>query len=216
LNPAGAPGPDTSRHSSDAPSPPEDADGSRLKLVLGLGNPGREYDSTRHNVGWWVLDRFAYDHGLAAFERRGQRFETAGTIGGREIRLVKPRTYVNRSGLALAALRQTAGFETARDLLVVADDTNLDVGRIRFRPGGGAGGHKGIRSVTAVLGTRTYARLRIGVGLAPPGTDLAAWVLSAMPEEDEDVVVALLPELSRAVGVWAEEGVEVAMNRFNR
>jgi len=160
--------------------------------------------------------RWAYDQGAGAGEGRGRRLETAGTIGGREIRVVKPWTYVSRSGVALAALRQTAGFETARDLLVVADDANLDVGRIRFRPGGGAGGHKGLKSVTAVLGTRTYARLRIGVGLAPAGTDLAAWVLSAMPEEDEDVVVALLPELSRAVGVWAEEGVEVAMNRFNR
>ena len=216
MNPAGAPGPGSSRPSSDAPPASEDTDDSRLKLVLGLGNPGREYDSTRHNVGWWVLDRFAYDHGLAAFERRGDRLETAGTIGGREIRLVKPRTYVNRSGLALAALRRTTGFETARDLLVVADDANLDVGRIRFRPGGGTGGHKGLKSVTAVLGTSTYARLRIGVGLSPPDTDLAAWVLSAMPEEDEDVVVALLPELSRAVALWAEDGVVAAMNRFNR
>ncbi|MDE2803516.1 MAG: aminoacyl-tRNA hydrolase [Gemmatimonadota bacterium] len=216
MNPAGAPGPDISRPSFDALAPPKDADGSRLKLVLGLGNPGRQYDSTRHNVGWWVLDRFAYDHGLPAFERRGDRLETSGAIGGREIRLVKPRTYVNRSGLALAALRQTTGFETASDLLVVADDANLDVGRIRFRPGGGTGGHKGLKSVTAVLGTPTYARLRIGVGLVPQDTDLAAWVLSAMPEEDEDVVVALLPELSRAVAVWAEDGVEAAMNRFNR
>ena len=216
MNPAGATGPGFARHSSDATAPSRDVSGAAPKLVLGLGNPGREYDSTRHNVGWWVLDRFAFDHGLAAFERRRERLETSGTIGGREIRLVKPRTYVNRSGLALATIRQTAGFETARDLLVVADDINLDVGRIRMRPGGGTGGHKGLRSVSAVLGTRTYARLRIGVGLAPPGTDLAAWVLSAMPEEDEDVVVALLPELSRAVAVWAEEGVEAAMNRFNR
>lgn len=216
MNPAGAPGPGNPRSSSDASAFSGDADAAELKLVLGLGNPGREYDSTRHNVGWWVLDRIAYDHGFAAFERRGEGLETSGTIGGREIRLVKPRTYVNRSGLALAALRQTAGFETARDLLVVTDDTNLDVGRIRFRPGGGTGGHKGLKSVTAVLGTRTYARLRIGVGLAPPDTDLSAWVLSEMPAQDEDVVVALLPELSRAVGVWAEEGVEAAMNRFNR
>lgn len=216
MNLADAPGPDIPRAASDAPTPPEDADGSGLRLVLGLGNPGREYDSTRHNVGWWVLDRIAYDHGFAAFERRRNRLETSGVIGGLEIRLVKPRTYVNRSGLALAALRQTAGFETARDLLVVTDDTNLDVGRIRFRPGGGTGGHKGLRSVTAVLGTPTYARLRIGVGVAPPDTDLSAWVLSEMPEEDEDVVVALLPELSRAVAVWADEGVEAAMNRFNR
>ena len=169
MNPAGAPGPDISRPSSDAPSPPEDADGSRLKLVLGLGNPGREYDATRHNVGWWVLDRFAYDHGLAAFERQGQRLETAGTIGGREIRLVKPRTYVNRSGLALAELRQTAGFETARDLLVVADDTNLEVGRIRFRPGGGAGGHKGLKSVTAVLGSPNLRQVADRRGTGAPG-----------------------------------------------
>lgn len=216
MNPAGPPGPGTLRSSSDVPASPGDADASGLKLVLGLGNPGQDYDSTRHNVGWWVLDRVAYDHGFAPFERRRQRLQTSGTIGGREIRLVKPRTYVNRSGLALAALRQYAGFETARDLLVVADDTNLDVGRIRFRPGGGTGGHKGLKSVTAVLGTRTYARLRIGVGLVPPDTDLSDWVLSAMPGHDEDVVVALLPELSRAVAVWVEEGVEAAMNRFNR
>ena len=184
--------------------------------MVGLGNPGPRYDDTRHNVGWWVLDRFAYDHGFESFERRGKRLQTVGEVGERTIVLVKPRTYMNRSGLALTTLWKTDGFATARDLLVVADDANLDVGRIRFRPGGGTGGHKGLRSVTEVLGTREYARLRVGVGVAPAGADLSDWVLSAMPAEDEDVVVGLLPELSEAVAVWAEDGVEVAMNRFNR
>ncbi len=186
------------------------------RVVVGLGNPGPKYDDTRHNVGWWVLDRFAFDHGFEPFERRRRRSETAGEVAGRTIVLVKPRTYMNRSGLALATLWKTDGFEAGRDLLVVTDDANLDVGRIRFRPGGGSGGHKGLRSVTGVLGTRDYARLRVGVGVAPAGADLSDWVLSPMPAEDEDVVVDLLPELSRAVAVWAEEGIEVAMNRFNR
>lgn len=201
---------------SNVPSASPDGSATDFKLILGLGNPGPEYDATRHNVGWWVLDRFASDHGFAAFERRGKRLETESRVGGRDIRLVKPRTYVNRSGLALTTLWRTEGFEVARDLLVVTDDTNLDVGRIRFRPRGGTGGHNGLRSVTAVLGSGSYARLRIGVGVPPAGADLSDWVLSPLPEEDEDVVTGLLPELSRAVAVWADEGVEVAMNRFNR
>ena len=201
---------------SEAPSASPDSSATDFKLVLGLGNPGPEYDATRHNVGWWVLDRFASDHGFAAFERHGKRLETESRVGGRDIRLVKPRTYVNRSGLALTTLWRTEGFEVARDLLVVTDDTNLDVGRVRIRPRGGTGGHNGLRSVTAVLGSGSYARLRIGVGVPPAGADRSDWVLSPLPEADEDVVVGLLPELSRAVAVWADEGVEVAMNRFNR
>lgn len=190
--------------------------GPRARVVVGLGNPGPEYDDTRHNVGWWVLDRFAHDHDFEPFERRPRRLQTERRIGGDRVVLVKPRTYMNRSGMALTTLWRIEGFEASEDLLVVADDANLDVGRVRFRRRGGAGGHNGLRSVATALGHSDYARLRVGVGTRPAGADLSDWVLSPMPEEDEDVVVGLLPELSTAVAVWAAEGIDTAMNRFNR
>ena len=123
---------------------------------------------------------------------------------------------MNRSGAALAELRQNEEFAVDRDLLVVVDDAAMDVGRVRFRPSGSAGGHNGLRSVEGVLGTRDYPRLRIGVGQKPSGVDLADWVLSEMPEEEEETVTKLLPELTEAVECWIEEGTEAAMNRFNR
>ena len=189
---------------------------SRVRVVVGLGNPGPEYDDTRHNVGWWVVDRFAYDHGFGAFERVPARLETGGRVGSATVLLVKPRTFMNRSGRALTTLWRTGGFETVTDLLVVTDDANLEVGRVRFRPGGGAGGHNGLKSINAALGTTDYARLRIGVGTKPAGMDLSEWVLSPMPAEDEEVVTGLLPELSRGVREWVTEGIEAAMNGFNR
>lgn len=187
-----------------------------MKVVAGLGNPGPEYDATRHNVGWWVADRLAYDWELEPFRREGPALVTEGAVGSHRVRLLKPTVYMNRSGRALAPLRAAEEVEVARDLLVVVDDATLDVGRVRLRPSGGAGGHNGLRSVEAALGTREYARLRIGVGRKPEGEDLADWVLSPMPEEDEDVVVGLLPELTGGVELWMEEEMEAAMNRLNR
>ncbi len=141
---------------------------------------------------------------------------TEGTVAGESVRLVKPTTFMNRSGAALVSLRLLEDFDLETDLLVVVDDAAIEVGRVRFRPSGGAGGHNGLKSVTALLGTEAYARLRVGVGVGPPEVDLADWVLSEMPPEDEEVVVKLLPELTKGVEVWMAEGVEEAMNRFNR
>ena len=187
-----------------------------MKVVLGLGNPGADYDDTRHNVGWWTVDRLAYDWDLDAFERSGPGLVTEGAVEGETVRLIKPTTYMNRSGAALAWLRNRDDVQPSRDLLVVVDDAALDVGRVRLRPGGGAGGHNGLRSVEGVLGTKDYARMRLGVGRTPEGADMADWVLSPMPPDDEQVVVDLLPELTRAVELWIREGVEAAMNRYNR
>lgn len=187
-----------------------------MKVVVGLGNPGPEYDATRHNVGWWVLDRLAYDWGLGAFSREGRALCVQGTVGGFTVRLVKPLTYVNRSGQALRFLLEIEAFDPTRDLLVVVDDAALDVGRVRFRPQGSPGGHNGLKSVSEALGSDDYPRLRLGVGKKPEGVDLADWVLSAMPPADEDVVVGILPGLTTAVELWVTEGTEAAMNRFNR
>jgi PTH1 family peptidyl-tRNA hydrolase len=189
---------------------------SDVKVILGLGNPGPEYDDTRHNVGWWVVDRLAYDWGFGAFERRRRALATEGSVHGAAAILLKPTTYMNNSGQALGFLREVEGFDPSLDLLVVVDDAALDVGRVRFRPDGTAGGHKGLRSVSATLGSDAFARLRIGVGQKPEGTDLSDWVLSPLPVEDEEVVVALLPELTKGVETWLTEGIEAAMNRFNR
>ena len=187
-----------------------------MKFVVGLGNPGPEYDATRHNVGWWVVDRLAYDWDFGPFRRDGKAWVSEGSVGNVEVRLVKPATYMNRSGLAMRPLRASDSFDAPQDLLVVVDDAALDVGRVRFRPEGGAGGHNGLKSISGALQSNEYARLRIGVGRKPEGVDLSDWVLSAMPAEDEEQVVALLPELSEAVEVWVGEGIEAAMNRFNR
>lgn len=187
-----------------------------MKVVIGLGNPGPDYDATRHNVGWWMIDRLAYDWDFGPFKRDGRALVSEGAVGGAEVRLVKPTTYMNRSGQALRGVAEVEGFEPSEDLLVIVDDASLDVGRVRFRPEGGAGGHNGLKSIAGALRSDEYARLRIGVGRKPEGYDLSDWVLSPMPEEDEDVVVGLLPELSDAVKVWVDEGIEAAMNRFNR
>lgn len=187
-----------------------------MKAVVGLGNPGPEHDDNRHNVGWWVVDRLAYDWEFGSFRREGRAIRSEGTVEGSPVLLLKPSTYMNRSGQALTVLAELRDFHVEHDLLVVVDDATLEVGRVRFRPRGGSGGHKGLRSVEEALGTREYARLRIGVGVAPPNADLAEWVLSPLAPEDEEKIVGLLPELSEAVAVWVAEGVQAAMNRYNR
>lgn len=187
-----------------------------MKAICGLGNPGPEYEATRHNVGWWLVDRLSSDWDLGPFHRDGPALTAQGGVGEESVLLIKPRTFMNRSGAALAPLRNIPDFDITEDLLVVVDDLALDVGRVRLRPSGGTGGHNGLKSVQTVLGTQEYARLRIGVGTPPQGVDAADWVLSPFDPEDEDAVVGLLPELVDAVRVWMEAGTEAAMGRYNR
>jgi PTH1 family peptidyl-tRNA hydrolase len=187
-----------------------------MKVVVGLGNPGPEYDSTRHNVGWWLVDRIAYEWEFPPFERTGRAMVSDGSRSAVPYRLMKPTTYMNRSGQALASLASLPELRLEEDLLVVVDDAALEVGRVRFRPRGSPGGHNGLRSVSETLGTDEYPRLRIGVGIPPAGEDLSDWVLSPMPAEEEDVILELLPRLVEGVEVWGRVGVEAAMNGFNR
>ena len=187
-----------------------------MKIVVGLGNPGPEYDSTRHNVGWWLLDRLAYEWNLPLFAREGRTMVTEGSRGDVQYRLMKPLTFMNRSGQVLSSLASQGDLLIERDLLVIVDDAALEVGRVRFRPRGSPGGHNGLRSVSRTLGSEEYSRLRIGVGVPPDGADLSEWVLSPMEGEEEDLVLDLLPELASGVEVWGRDGIEAAMNGFNR
>lgn len=187
-----------------------------MKLVCGLGNPGPQYEATRHNVGWWLLDRLAVDWASGPFEREADGLFAEAARDGEVVILLKPVTFMNRSGVALASAQAHLDLDIERDLLVVVDDVALDVGRLRMRPSGSSGGHNGLKSVEASLGTADYARLRIGVGSPPMGVDLVEWVLSPFPEEDEDRILALLPDAVSAVETWVREGVEPAMSRFNR
>lgn len=187
-----------------------------MKIVVGLGNPGPDYDATRHNVGWWLLDRLAYEWSFPLFEAEGRAMTSEGARGGEHYRLVKPLTFMNRSGKVLTSLLSLPDFVWHEDLLVVVDDAALEVGRVRFRPEGSPGGHNGLKSVSRALGSHDFPRLRIGVGVRPESMELSDWVLSRMDPEDEDVILRLLPELTKGVEVWGSEGMDAAMNGFNR
>jgi peptidyl-tRNA hydrolase, PTH1 family len=187
-----------------------------MKIVCGLGNPGPQYEETRHNVGWWVVEEAQATWRFPGFVRQGSAWISRGIVAGADVLLVEPLTFMNRSGSALLPLVQQDGFDTGRDLLVVVDDTALEPGRVRVRARGSAGGHNGLRSIEALLATQEYARLRVGVGAPPPGADRADWVLSPFEEADRQIIVDLLPDLVDAVRTWVEDGVEAAANRCNR
>lgn len=186
-----------------------------MKLVCGLGNPGAEYAATRHNVGWWLLDELREEWGTTPFRRAGIVEVSEGVVADHDVVLMKPLTWMNRSGDAVAPLLQFEGFDVTQDLLVVVDDVALPVGRLRLRPGGSAGGHNGLKSVETGLRTREYARLRIGVGAAPPDMDLADWVLGPFSPEEEAEVLDAFPRAVNGVRRWLDEGTEAAMQAVN-
>ncbi|MGQ0561314.1 MAG: aminoacyl-tRNA hydrolase [Gemmatimonadota bacterium] len=187
-----------------------------MKVVCGLGNPGTEYQATRHNVGWWLLDLLQREWQCERFRRVGNTHAAEGRLEDQAVLLLKPLTYMNRSGAALATLRLDAAFDFGTDLLVIVDDVALPVGKARVRPSGSAGGHNGLKSIEAVLQTQDYARLRIGVGEPPAGEDLADWVLSDFEPEDEQRVAELLPGLAQVVRTWVLAGVDAAHGELQR
>jgi PTH1 family peptidyl-tRNA hydrolase len=184
---------------------------------VGLGNPGPEYEDTRHNAGFRLADRLAARWKLPPFRRGDRARETQGSWQSTPVRILKPTTYMNRSGAAIAPLRALPEFDPSQHLLVLVDDVALPVGKFRLRGAGSAGGHNGLKSVEGTLQRQDYARLRIGVGPAPPGLDdLADFVLDAFDKEEREALAELLDPMSEAVESWLENGIEKAMNRFNR
>lgn len=187
-----------------------------MKLIVGLGNPGRRYHETRHNIGFAVAEDLARRTG-ATFEHGRANALTARVGHGPDASwlVVKPLTLMNASGEAVAGLAQFFKVDAA-DILVVADDVNLPLGRLRLRSGGSAGGHNGFRSIVACLGTEAFPRLRVGVGRGDPRRDLADHVLARFDRDEEDEVSRAIARAADAVETFLASGIEAAMNRYNR
>jgi len=191
-----------------------------LKVILGLGNPGREYEATRHNVGWWLVDHLADVWRFDGWKKDSESRVSDGLVAGEKVRLIKPQTYMNLSGQALRNYLRIENWHAADDLLVVSDEVQIPVGRFRIRAHGSAGGHNGLKSIEAALGDQAYARLRIGVGPSEERKgifpSLTNFVLAPFARDEREDVLGLLPDLTAAVETWLREGVERAMNLYNR
>lgn len=190
-----------------------------MKLIVGLGNPGKSYADTRHNAGWWVVDHLAGVWRFDGWRKDQGSMVTDGRVAGQRVRLMKPQTYMNLSGGVLRPYLRRESWSAARDLLIVVDEVALSVGRFRLRARGSAGGHNGLKSIEAAVGSQEYARLRIGVG--PPADrqrsgDLANYVLDKMGKRERADIEALYTDLVSTVETWLSEGPEKAMSMFNR
>lgn len=190
-------------------------------LIVGLGNPGPVYSHNRHNVGYWSVNRLARLHGIPL---KAQRLATIGqgSIAGVPVLLAKPRTFVNRSGHAVAALLRNFQIKPER-ILVICDDLDLPVGRLRLRPGGGHGGQKGLRSIIGTIGSGGFPRLRIGIGRpvvdGEPSWEpdaVAVYVLSDPTPQEAEALQDAAAGAAEAAETLLREGLEAAMNRYNR
>ena len=184
-----------------------------MKLIVGLGNPGSQYERTRHNVGFMAFDLFAQKHGALNFRVAHESFLADVLLNGEKLLLLKPQTYMNLCGRAVASAMGFYKLEVA-DLLVVVDDVALPAGVIRLRASGSAGGHNGLKDIERAVGGLTYSRLRIGVD--PPGmVPQKDYVLAAFTPEQKPKVETALKTAVEAIALWAQEGIVKAMNKFN-
>ncbi len=182
--------------------------------IVGLGNPGPEYDRTRHNAGFWCIDIIARKHGIPLARHNRTVIIGSGGIDGHAVSLVKPRTYVNRSGAAIRYLQARYTLATER-LLLIYDDINLPPGKIRIRPKGSAGGHNGVKSVIEAVGSQDFPRIRIGVGKPPNGAGQVEHVIGTLPPDEHEVIAAAASRAADAVACLLEQGINAAMSQFN-
>ncbi len=185
-----------------------------MLLAVGLGNPGPEYAATRHNVGFMVVDRLAGSLGVGWERVGGPALEAAALVSGVALRLLKPLTYMNLSGRAVAAALRRHNLGPG-SLCVVHDDLDLPCGALRLRPGGGAGGHRGVMSIIEELGSADFARVRVGIGRPAGGQDAVDYVLSPFPAAEWALVGPVVDRAAEAVLAIARDGLAAAMNRFN-
>ena len=191
-----------------------------MKVILGLGNPGKEYEKTRHNVGWWLLDHLADRWSFDGWKKDGQAKVAQGHLPGvREtVRLIKPQTYMNLSGGVLVQYARRPFWSAANDLMVLVDDAAIPAGTWRVRAEGGTAGHNGLKSIQQALGTQQYPRLRIGIGdpNRAPGGPLADYVLGAVGKRDAEVIRELFPVMTETVEAFVRSGITGALDVQSR
>jgi PTH1 family peptidyl-tRNA hydrolase len=185
-----------------------------MKLVVGLGNPGRKYEGTRHNVGFRVMAELARRHGRGKPKQAFEGEYVEAYLDEEKTLLLCPHTLMNRSGGSVLAARDFYKIST-NDLIIVADDFNLPIGKLRFRSGGSSGGQRGLDDVIRRLGNDEVPRLRIGIGSPPAGRDAAGWVLGRFAKAEKDEIDVAIVRGADAVELWVREGLGVSMNRYN-
>lgn len=189
-----------------------------MKVFLGLGNPGKEYERTRHNIGWWVLDHLARRWDADGWKKDGKAMVATARVGTDVVKLVKPQTYMNLSGEVLKPFLNRPGWDPAQDLLVIVDEVALPFATMRTRASGSAGGHNGLKSVQAHIGSTAYPRLRVGIAPLHPRAavpDLSAYVLGPFGREETEFMEAAMPRIGDACESWIRDGLTQMMNKFN-
>ena len=187
-----------------------------MYIIVGLGNPDRQYRNTRHNIGFDVIDAIADKNHIAVGERKHKALIGRGFVGGQKVVLVKPQTYMNLSGESVREVIDFYKIDEKSELIVISDDVSLDVGQIRIRKKGSAGGHNGLKNIILHLGHDEFHRVRMGVGEKPEGYDLVDYVLGHFPKEDREVMDESAGRAADAVEVMITDGVDAAMNQYNK
>ncbi len=186
-----------------------------MKFVIGLGNPGLKYRLTKHSIGFNVVKAVAKEYGIKIAKRLDSSLIGTGRIAGEDVMLVLPQTYMNLSGKAVEELFRN-DIKNINDFLVICDDINLKLGRIRMRSNGSSGGHKGLESIIAALGRSDFARLRVGIATESHKGDITNYVLSPFRRSEARNAAHAIALAGDAVKAWVDEGMEKAMNRFNK
>lgn len=185
-------------------------------IIVGLGNPTREYEGTRHNVGFEVIDALADKYNISVTERKNRAFYGKGIIAGQKVVLVKPQTYMNLSGESVRGLVDFYKIDVETELIIIFDDISLDVGQIRIRAKGSAGGHNGVKNIIQHLGTMNFHRIKIGVGEKPKEYDLADYVLGHFTKEEKEVMSDSYTHAVDAIEMMLQDEIKTAMNQYNR
>ena len=187
-----------------------------MYIIVGLGNPGKEYQNTRHNIGFDVIDEIAERNNIAMGEKKHKAIIGKGFVAGQRVILVKPQTFMNLSGESVRDAIDFYKVDEKTELIVISDDISLDVGQIRIRKKGSAGGHNGLKNIILHLGHDEFQRVKMGVGEKPKGYDLADYVLGHFSKEEREIMDESSGRAAKAIEVMLTEGADAAMNLYNK